>query len=95
MVGITFHLVYKFTLQSCSPGDNSSKGCLEKQREQAKSGVEVALLMVDYYLILWLNKIQAQLMPLRTELTLDSKTCWKKINFYYDDAKLYSEIQQL
>lgn len=38
--------VHYVTLQSCSPGDNSSKGCLEKQREQAKSGVEAAVLIL-------------------------------------------------
>lgn len=33
------------TLHNCSPGDNSSKGCLEKQREQANKGVEAAVLI--------------------------------------------------
>lgn len=38
------------TLQSISPGDNSSKGCLEKQREQAKRAVDAAELIFDWYL---------------------------------------------
>lgn len=33
------------TLHNCSPGDNSSNGCLAKQREHANEGVDVELLI--------------------------------------------------
>lgn len=36
------------TLHSCWPGDSSSKGCLVKQREQAKSAVVLLILMYFY-----------------------------------------------
>jgi len=38
------------TLHNCWPGDRSSKGCLEKQREHAKSACILFVLIFSGYL---------------------------------------------